>query len=50
MKDGLVPLVTRIHALFDRDLAAENDYLRAENRVLRELIPGRRPRFAEKAA
>jgi putative transposase len=48
MQKDAKPLVTRIHGLFNRDLAAENDYLRAENRVLRELIPDKRPRLSER--
>ena len=48
MQNGPEPLVTKVNRLFNRDLAAENDFLRAENRVLRELIPDKRPRFTER--
>ncbi|MEO5368265.1 MAG: hypothetical protein H7831_18300 [Magnetococcus sp. WYHC-3] len=41
------PLVTQINKLFRRDLAAENDFLRTENRVLRELHGDRLPRLNE---
>src|ERR1039458_4116131 len=42
------PLVARIHRFFSRDLALENDFLRAENKVLRELIPDKRPRLTDR--
>ncbi len=47
MHIGPEPLVAQIHTLFRRDLAAENDFLRAENRVLRELLPDKRPRLTD---
>lgn len=47
MHIGPERLVTQIHKLFRRDLAAENDFLRAENRVLRELLPDKRPRLTD---
>jgi putative transposase len=42
------PLIAGIHRLFSRDLALENDFLRAENRVLRELIPDKRPKLTDR--
>jgi hypothetical protein len=44
----VVPLVTYIHRLFNKDLAMENDFLRAENKVLRDLIPGKRLKLTER--
>jgi hypothetical protein len=46
MNIGSEPLAAKIGNLFRRDLAAENDFLRAENRVLRELLP-KRPRLTD---
>ena len=48
MNESPEPLVTKVHRLFNRDLAAENDFLRAENRVLRELIPDKRPHLTDR--
>jgi putative transposase len=42
------PLVTRIHKLFNRDLASENDFLRAENKVFRDLLGDKRPRLTDR--
>src|SRR5437899_2218359 len=35
------PLIAKIHQLFSRDLALENDFLRQENRILRSKLPTR---------
>jgi putative transposase len=43
-----VILVAGIQKLFSKDLAMENDFLRAENRVLRELLPHKRPKLNDK--
>jgi putative transposase len=37
------PLIAKIHQLFSRDLALENDFLRQENRILRSKLPTRVP-------
>jgi hypothetical protein len=37
------PLIVRVQKLFRKELAAENDYLRAENRVLRAKFGKRVP-------
>ena len=49
MQNSCEPLITKITRLFKRDLAAENDFLRAENRVLRELIPDSAEKVADAA-
>ena len=38
---SIQPLVARVHQLFNKDLALENGFLRAENRVLRDLFPAK---------
>ena len=38
----------KIQQLFTHDLAAENDFLRVENKILRELISGKRPHLTER--
>ena len=35
------PLVTKVHQLFSRDLALENDFLRQENKILRSKLGSR---------
>ena len=42
------PLLMQIQKLFSKDLAMENDFLRTENKVLRELLPDKRPKLKEK--
>ena len=37
------PLITKVQQLFSRDLALENDYLRQENRILRDKLDSRVP-------
>ena len=37
------PLITKVHQLFSRDLALENDYLRQENKILRSKLGRRVP-------
>jgi hypothetical protein len=37
------PLIAKIHQLFRRDLALENDYLRQENQILRGKLGSRVP-------
>jgi hypothetical protein len=37
------PLITKVQQLFSRDLALENDYLRQENRILRDKLGSRMP-------
>jgi len=48
MQKEVEPLVTKVNRMFNRDLSAAYDYVRAENRVLRELIADKRPRFTER--
>src|SRR5260370_14800210 len=37
------PLIAKIHQLFSRDLALENDFLGQEKRILRSKLPTRVP-------
>ena len=37
------PLIAKVHQLFSRDLALENDFLRQENKILRSKLPTRVP-------
>ena len=37
------PLITKIHKLFSKDLAKENDFLRQENKILRSKLGKRVP-------
>ena len=42
-RNSASPPITKIHKLFSRDLALENDYLRQENRILRNKLGARVP-------